>query len=113
MGMNEKILHWLLNGRVGCSSKVMAACFAGIECDEKSHPHDPDDLNRCLMFLDYVPEAKSQTHKLKELSPQWSRLVERWEDIESSFCREFGGSERVEIEPTTYELMQSVIRDES
>lgn len=107
--MNEKILHWFATREVGSSSKAMASCISGINGGE-DHPLDPDDFNRCLLFLTVVPEARNHLHKVKKLSPVWSRFIDRWEEIEKLFLDEVGldwcnGNSA----PKTYKLMQQII----
>jgi len=72
--MKDKVLKWLLNGRVGLSSKAMAAHLCGFPC-EGDYPIDPDDFNRCVMFLDAVPEARALLPKMAEVNRYWAALV--------------------------------------
>lgn len=107
--MQDNIIQWFATGRVGLSSKAMAVCIAGLNRGCSDHPHDPDDLNRCLLFLEAVPEARYHLHKVKKLSPVWSSLIDRWDEIEQSFLNEVGldwcNGKRA---PKTYELMKSI-----
>jgi len=106
--MKDKILNWLGTGRVGSSSKAMALCIAGAK-GGNAHPLDPDDLNRCLLFLDAVPEARGHLDKLRELSPIWAKLVDRWAEIEASFLDEAGRDWcKARRAPKTYALMEKV-----
>jgi len=106
--MKDKILNWFGTGEVGSSSKAMALCFAGADGDD-SHPHDPDDLNRCLMFLEAVPEARDQMDKLRELSPTWAKLVDSWAELEASFLNEVGLDWcKARSAPKTYALMKRI-----
>ena len=61
--MKDKILNWFGAGQVGASSKAMALAAAGMPND-KSHPYDPDDLNRCLLLLEAVPEIRQHMDKV-------------------------------------------------
>lgn len=109
--LQQKILQWLGNGRVGLSSKAMAFAVAEVEIKDKSHPYDPDDLNRCLLFLEAVPEARNHFDKIAALSETWARLIERWEDVEKSFIDEVGLNWcKAHSAPITYDLMKSIIR---
>lgn len=106
--MNDKILNWFVTGQVGQSSKSMAACIAGMN-GGSSHPYDPDDLNRCLLFLEAVPEAREHMHKLRSLSPTWAKLVDRWAEVEASFLGEVGRNWcKARSAPKTYALMKAV-----
>lgn len=105
--MKDKILEWFATGRVGASSKAMACAVAGMPND-KSHPHDPDDLNRCLMFLKAVPEARQHFDKVAALNEYWKVLIDNFADIESSFIVEFEGEKKGE-KGSTYKLMRSLL----
>lgn len=106
--MKEKILSWFATGEVGASSKAMASCIAGVN-GGNSHPSDPSDLNRCLLFLEAVPEARDHMDKLRSLSPTWAALVDRWEEVEASFLTEAGRDwSKARSAPKTYELMKAI-----
>lgn len=109
--IQEKVLHWLANGRVGVSSKAMAMAIVGIkqEPHKISTPSDPDDLNRCLLFLEVVPEARSHFNKIAELSPQWKKLIEHWQEVEQCFLEEAGLDWITSHSaPKTYKLMKAL-----
>ena len=108
--MKDKILNWLANGEVGSSSKAMAFCFAGVDCELNDHPVDVSDFNRCLLFLDEGPEARANMDKLRILSDTWSRLVDRWDEIETCFNAEAELGACISSKaPKTYALIKSVI----
>lgn len=106
--MKDKILTWFGTGQVGASSTAMALCIAGAK-GGNSHPLDPSDLNRCLLFLEAVPEARDHMDKLRQLSPTWAKLVDRWEEVEAVFLDEVGRNWCKGGRATkTYELMKSI-----
>lgn len=108
--MKDKILEWFGTGRVGASSRAMALCFAGVDSPEKSYPHDPDDLNRCLLLLDAVPEAREHLWKLREISPVWNSLVSRWAELEKTFIAEAGLNwVKSSSAPRTSALMEEIL----
>lgn len=81
-----------------------------VKTNRGSHPLDPDDFDRCLRLLEYVPEMRPHLHRMKEVSYVWAALVERWEEIERSHLDEVGLSwTKAGSAPKTYELMQSII----
>src|SRR5690606_5657415 len=89
----RKVLDWFVNGRVGISSRAMAAAAIGIKNARDTwdnHPHDPDDLNRCLLLLVSVPEIREAFDKVAAISPVWAALIERWSEIEQCFLDEAG-----------------------
>ncbi len=91
-----KALHWLDNGRVGLSSATMCATlFPQLTKHHKFNnkiddygnveinwPHDNSDFERCVKFLEAVPEARNRLNELKSVSKEWSNLVEKWDNIE-------------------------------
>jgi hypothetical protein len=108
--MHEEILNWFGNGRVGSSSKAMALAIAGVPCEDKSHPNDPSDFNRCLLFLQAVPEARNYLGKVAELSPYWKAIIDNFSEIEKSLIEEVGPNwTKDDRAPKTYELMRSIL----
>jgi len=91
--MQNKILLWFATGRVGVSSRAMASVLTGLPVNKSffgNHPHDPDDLNRCLLFLKAVPEARDHLDKIAAISDVWKKLVDNWEVLEKTFLEEVG-----------------------
>ena len=106
--MKDKILEWFVTGKVGASSRAMASCIAGFDSD-RSHPHDPDDLNRCLLFLEAVPEARERLGELRGLSRTWAKLVDRWDELEAQFLDEVGLNwHKARSAPKTYQMMNDI-----
>lgn len=85
----DKVLNWYQTGRVGASSRAMATHLCGAPCDG-SYPYDLDDLNRCLLLLDAVPEFRAELPRMAEVNKSWAALVDRWDEIEASFLAEAG-----------------------
>lgn len=87
-----KTLRWFGSGQVGLSSQFMAVYLTtgSNEGIRVAYPHDPDDLNRCLLLLEAVPELREHMHKLSKVCDQWSQLVENWDALESCFLNEVG-----------------------
>ena len=111
--VKEKILNWLLTGKVGVSSRAMACAVAGIAQRDwagMNHPHDPDDLSRCLLLMQEVPEIRDHMDKVAAISNKWSRLVACWSQIERVFLDEVGLNWcKGAGAPLTYKLMRMVI----
>ncbi len=107
--IEKKVLNWIATGRVGSSSKAMALAACGMQ-GNTSYPLDPDDLNRCLLMLEQVPEVRQQFDKIAALSEVWGRLIERWGEIEAMFLEEAGLNWSKQLRaPDTYRLIQEVI----
>ncbi len=110
--MKDKILNWLANGSVGASSKAMAFAVQGVSSKERSHPWDPADLDRCLLFLEAVPEARKHMDKIAKLSPTWALMVDHWDEIEKTFLDEVGLDWcNGHTAPVTYHLMKEIIKE--
>lgn len=107
--LKDDILKWFATGQVGESSKAMAKHLLGYD-HNGSYPLDPDDFNRCLLFLERVPEARQHLNKLRTISPVWDALVENWSGIEREFLAEVGLDWcKGHRAPKTYAFMQMVI----
>jgi len=102
--MKDKILNWIGTGEVGLSSKAMALAVVDMPNDG-SHPHDPDDLQRCLLLLDRVPEIRGYMHKVAAISDTWAKLVDQWDEIEQCLRDEMNKGNQA---PQTYKLMKSI-----
>lgn len=110
--IQTKVLNWIATGRVGASSKAMAMAACGLPNDG-SYPHDPDDLNRCLLLLEAVPDVRDHFDKIAALGVVWERLIGRWADIEASFLDEAGLNwSKTQTAPKTYALMRDVKGEE-
>lgn len=103
----ETVVKWLLKGERGASSIAMCSAFYGVPGDAgTSHPHDPDDLRRCLLYLNAVPpsDRRAAIDAMRGVSPEWEALVSRWNDLVAEFEAEPG-----ERKTQTYELMRELL----
>ena len=74
---------WLRCDDTGMSSCFMASVLDGTFSRPYAHPLDLDDFGRCSRLLKAVPEFRNRLTKMSLKSPQWSKLVERWTEIET------------------------------
>lgn len=79
--VQQKAMWWIANGETGMSSKTMWNCLIGHKDFRINHPYDPADFSRCYKLLQAVPEWKTELHKLKPLSKEWSNLVDNWDKL--------------------------------
>ncbi|MBA3589686.1 hypothetical protein [Methylibium sp.] len=111
--IGDNLIAWLANGQRGVSSDTIVQHLTSIVCltdEEPAHPHDPDDLDRCLILLDRVPLLKLQLHGMRTCSPVWDALIDRWDEIEASHLDEVGlGWTKGHRAPRTFALMREVI----
>lgn len=70
-----------------------------------NYPHDPDDLRRCILFLD-AAEAHDKVQLMASVSPQWAGLVRRWGDLVATFKEEMAAGKSA---PKTYAMMREAI----
>jgi len=73
---------WCLSDDTGQSSKYMAAVLSGVG-GNYAHPHDLDDFGRCSRLLNAVPEFRERLELMRDVSRQWSNLVDVWVMVES------------------------------
>lgn len=94
LSVPASLVKWIQDGSRGLSSDFMANTLFGLpskgESDywdpsEYNYPHDPDDLSRCLAFLEQVPEAKERLHELSETGSEWAGLIDHWDDLVTMF----------------------------
>jgi hypothetical protein len=104
------VIHWLSSGERGISSETIVAYIWGLPKSRWGfcHPHDPDDLKRCLKLLEASPETKERFHEMKALSYEWANLVLVWDALEASFLEEAGDIDWSSRKPATktYDAMK-------
>lgn len=105
--------RWLAIGERGSSSDAIVAHLRGAHTDDpKAYPHDPDDLHRCLMLLQDVPELVADFSRMAEVSPVWAALVARWPELVSMLEEEAGADWRAKstwAAPRLFALMRQII----
>lgn len=108
-GIHVNVANWLAVGERGMSSDAMCKALFGIPAGAGAdHPYDPDDLSRCIKFLDAACFAGADRLELvgqmRDVSPEWSTLVEHWQELEESFVNERGNRKHL-----TYEMMERLL----
>lgn len=102
----HKAAMWLRTGERGASSNSMCKHIFGVSKDAgDNYPHDPDDLRRCILFLD-AAEAHDKVPLMASVSPQWAGLVRRWGDLVATFKEEMAAGKSA---PKTYAMMREAI----
>lgn len=111
MSREDDILNWLSFGQTGESSKTLAYRALGkkYKHESYSHPHDPADLNRCLLLMEMLPWVRLHLLEMADVSPEWARLVARWDEVEKTFLDEVGLAwSHGKSAPRTYKLMKDI-----
>ena len=89
--LEHEVLEWTYTARTGLSSEAIAyTTTTGTPQNPRHHPHDPDDLRRCLLLLERIPAAAKALPILAEASPHWGVLVEHWDALDKSLRAEWG-----------------------
>lgn len=108
----REVAKWMAHYPTGLSSMTMALFLAHglVKEGGRNHPHDPDDLDRCLQLLAVAPSLRAELPQMAKLSPVWAALVARWAEIERRHLDEVGlGWTKARSAPQTYKLMREVI----
>lgn len=78
-----QIGEWLIDGNVGQSSKALAAVYLGAKNFREfnlSHPVDPSDLKRCIIFLSIFSEEETNAllNEMARYSIHWAAIRYNW-----------------------------------
>ncbi len=107
----DRALEWMINGQVGKSSlEIIRTALTGEGGHHPRHPLDPDDLRRCLLLLEKVPEATAALPLLAKASETWGRYVPEWKRLESLLREETGDirNPKTSKAPRTHQAMLKV-----
>lgn len=108
----DNLGRWLMVGERGQSSNSIAANLRALPgLKQTAHPNDPDDLKRCLMLLEDVPELVPDFPRMRDVSPVWAALVDHWDELRTMFLAEAGEAWRKGPwrAPKTYARMTELI----
>ncbi len=75
---------WLAGGERGGSSNTIFTRLTGFDAmmgASARHPRDPDDLRRCRLLLEQVPELRAGFSSMAGASTHWHALVTDWDGI--------------------------------
>lgn len=113
--LGEAAVQWLATGEQDQSALAIfdATVEAGVaDADRRgAYPHDPDDLRRCRLLLEQVPEAQAGFDvRMREVSLAWQSLAMRWPDLCVTMDDEAPEwRSRLGTAPETYRLMRSIL----
>lgn len=101
------VVEWLLGDERGASSTVMCRAICGFPVGGPHgtwHPHDPDDLRRCVQFLDQTG-TRDRLGMVAAVSPVWAALVDHWDELEALLREEMPTGRA----PRCYKRMKEII----
>lgn len=74
--------RWAATGKAGTSSRAIMGVMTGAPPDNGyCYPHDDRDLGRCLGLLAAVPEWRGRMDEMRAVGPEWSALVDHWDEL--------------------------------
>lgn len=118
-GLSVDAVRWLACGQRGLSSESIFQHLTGIptlkdhwQSEFPRTPSDPDDMRRCRLLLEQVPELEPLfRRRMASASKQWAALVQRWDEICAVMDEESpewrAGKGRAS---KTYDLMRVILR---
>lgn len=114
LSLDDRAHRWIVDGQVGMSSRAIWAHMMGTPSECMSAPSDPDDLNRCLLLIDLIPEWAPRMSEMAPHGPEWKALAPIWADLTTTFIAEVGLDWcKGHSAPKTYQMMRSAIASES
>jgi hypothetical protein len=104
-------MHWQRRGEHGISSNAIFSKLTGFPLTGTfgfGYPHDPDDLRRCRLLLDAVPEFAARLGEMAMCGPEWAELVVVWPVLCETMDAEIEKYDGAKC-PMTYRLMRNAI----
>jgi hypothetical protein len=101
--IEARALEWVSGGKTGISSKAILGVMTGNPPkDGFCYPHDGYDFERCAVLLALIPEWKARLEDMKKVGPEWSALVDAWDELNALYLKHGPGRE-------IYDRMKSIL----
>lgn len=84
MSLSPNSEHWLRMGERCVAADTIFTYCTGVDALNGRDPDVPrtlDDLRRCRIMLELVPELRSCLPRVANLSRQWAEVVNFWDDL--------------------------------
>ncbi len=108
----ERQRLWLENGETGNSAAAIFGRMTG-RWVKASHPHDTDDLRRCVLLLRRFPEWEARMPEMADLSEEWRGIAMNWARLKGAFIAEATPALLRRRMPVTAALLASLTRQEA
>jgi hypothetical protein len=108
---------WLDSGEQGLSSKSIFTKLSDLNIMGDwsrwglQTPSDPDDLRRCILLLDMVPEWRERIFEMSVISDKWAAAARHWAELDNLFneeCPNWRSNKYAWRAPKTYERMKEI-----
>jgi hypothetical protein len=101
--IEKRALTWASGDDTGVSSKAILKVMTGQTIsDDYCHPHDSQDLGRCVRLLDIIPEWRPRIGEMSNVSDEWAALSAVWPELEALH--------RAESHNTVYSRIKAIVR---
>ncbi len=111
-------ITWVAHGEHGLSSLAIFRRMTRVvpypirAGNESAYPHDAADFRRCRLLLEQVPEWRARLAEMREVSPDWDRLIEEWDALCESLDTETPDWRTSEGQaPVTSARIRQVVRE--
>lgn len=109
--LSQAAVRWLASGERGASSNTLFSVLTGVSADNghTAYPYDPSDLARCRLLLEACPELLPNLPMTRSVCPEWSALVDRWEELCAMMDQETPQwREKIGRAKQTYQTMKAI-----
>lgn len=117
---DDDLVIWLAGGERGTSSNTIVEHLTGLPALGRGwdrsgpcHPHDPDDLRRCLLLLEAVPAFKSRFYEMQDASKEWNAITVHLKELTRLLTEEvpkWKGYRAMGAAPKTYARMKEIYK---
>lgn len=73
--------QWIVNGRVGVSSKTIWSVLQGVDANDGDKPYDPSDFSRCWKLVTRCGVTREDLEKVSKTLPYWKPYIDNWEKL--------------------------------
>src|SRR5689334_8762258 len=95
--VEARALTWSLGRDTGLSSQSIAGFMTGRgpnRWNRYDHPHDGDDLGRCIRLLALIPEWRPRLSEMGKVSLEWGALAKHWDELEDMYSEAIACDEK-------------------